>query len=507
MQKRAKFSLERFIKKLNLEKKEFVILLLIAFTSIFLRFVNYGNRWGLAYDQARDVIVSHQVLVNMELPLSGPFSASGPFVFGPFWYWFHALITLFNPSHVMWLWIVQTSISSLMPIVMFFVGRKIINNKFGLLLAFFTAISTAQIAQSTNLTYSTFVGFISVFILLFLTLFIKAKKSIYIFLMSLLMGLAVNIHFQAVGYFLFLPILLFLNIKSVKNIFLIIIGFFIPFIPLLIFDFMSNHYQSNNILEYLLNGGSTVALPKRWLTYIGVFWSNAYSHIIGGYWPAGTLMAAVSFIVLAFSILKRKIDKTIIIVLIFFLLNFVVLRYFKGNIYDAFLVFLHPYLLFITAWVIYKVIIWKRIVGFMLLALIVLSTLFKNYEEIVNATNFTSKNSIIMMNNLEEKFPAEKFAVYDYKYKNSSWSVPTVMYLFKNNLILDEGRKIGFVTATISAELEIHKAPLILGNLNGIIILDLSKYSRKELEEKDWIFINPSGIYESVIHWYEKENQ
>jgi hypothetical protein len=142
----------------------------------------------------------------------------------------------------------------------------------------------------------------------------------------------------------------------------------------------------------------------------------------------------------------------------------------------------------------------------MLLALIVLSTFFKNYEEIVNATNFTSKNSIIMMNNLEEKFPAEKFAVYDYKYKNSSWSVPTVMYLFKNNLISDEGRKIGFVTATISAELEIHKAPLILGNLNEIIILDLSKYTRKELESKNWVFINPSGIYESVIHWYEKEN-
>lgn len=507
MQKRAKFSLERLLKQLNLEKKEFVTLLLITFASIFLRFVNYGNRWGLAYDQARDVIVSHQILVEMEIPVSGPFSASGPFVFGPFWYWFHSLLTLINPSSVMWLWIIQTSISSFMPVVMFFIGRKILNNKFGLLLAFLTAISTAQIAQATNLTYSTFVGFISVFVLLTLTLFLSTKKTIYVFLMSFLMGLAINIHFQAVGYFLFLPIILILNIKSFKNIAFIILGFSIPFIPLIIFDFISNHYQSSNILKYLLDGGSTLALPKRWLTYISVYWPNVYSHIIGGYWPIGILMATVSSIVLVFSIWKRKIEKTIIIVLIFFLLNFVVLRYFKGNIYDSFLVFLHPYILLITAWVVYKVVIWKKTIGFILLSIIIISTFAKNYEEIVNATNYTSKNSIAIMNNLENEFPGERFAAYDYQYKNSSRSVPVVMYLFKNNLISDEGRKIGFVTATISAELEIHNAPLVLGNLNEIIVLDLSKYSKKELEGRSWVFINPSGIYESVIHWYEKESQ
>jgi len=494
-------------KKLNVSMVDLYLLLVIFISSFFLRFVNYGNRWGLAYDQARDVIVSNQILIEMEIPISGPFSASGPFVFGPFWYWIHALITLLNPSSVMWLWLVQTSISSLMPLIMFFAGRKMIDNKFGLVLAFFTAISTAQIAQSTNLTYSTFTGFISVFILFFLVYFIKTRRSIYIFFVSLLMGFSMNIHFQAVGFFLLLPIIILINIRSIKNILLIVVGFFIPFIPLIMFDFASNHYQSGNILEYLFNRGNNTALPNRWLTYLGVFWPKAYSHIIGGYWPVGVLTVLVSVVVAFFSIWKRKVDRTIIIVLVFLLLNFVVLRYFKGNIYDAFLVFLHPYILLITAWVIYRLIIWRKFLGTVLFIVVVVATFAKDYEEIANATNFTSKNSITIMNNLSKKFPEEKFAVYDYKYKNSSRSVPVVMYLFKNNLVSDEGYRIGFVTATISAELEVHNAPTVLGNLNETIILDLSKYSREELEKKDWIFINPSGIYESVIHWYEKENQ
>jgi len=442
----------------------------------------------------------------MEIPVSGPFSASGPFVFGPIWYWFHALFTLLNPSSVMWLWIVQTSISTLMPLVMFIVGRKIINSHFGLLLGFFTAISTAQIAQATNLTYSSFAGFFSVFILLFFVFFIKSKKTIYIFLMSLFMGLAMNIHFQAVGYFLFLPIIILLNLKSPKNIFFIILGFFIPFIPLIFFDFTSNHYQSRNIVEYLLNGGSANSLPKRWLIYVGEFWPKAYSHIIGGYSPIGILIGTISFLVVLYSFFKKKINLTILFIGIFFILNFIVLRYFKGNIFDAFLVYLHPSILIITAWVVYTIFKWNKYAGIMLFLIISSFTFIKNYEEISNATNHTAVYSLSFMNKIRTIYPNEKFAVYDYEFETSNRSYPIVMYMMKNDLLNDEGRKIGFLQATISAELEIHNAPLILGTLNENILLDLNRYTREELEEKGWVFINPSGVYESVIKWYEKEN-
>ncbi len=508
MQKKTKRFTKSLIMKLNLSNGELFAFILILLTSIFLRFVNYENRWGLAYDQARDAIVSHQILVNMQLPLSGPFSASGPFVFGPFWYWFHALVTFFNPNSVMWLWIVQTSISAVMPIIMFFVGRMILNNKFGLLIAFFTAISTAQIAQSTNLTYSSFVGFVSVLIVFFFVLFVKTKNSTYLLTTALLMGLAMNIHFQAVGYMLFLPILFLINIRSIKNISLILLGFFIPFIPLVIFDFMTNHYQSSNILDYLFaGGGQPGALQKRLLTYVGVFWANAYSHIIGGYWPIGLISGVLTFVVVVFTIWKKKLDKIILIFLLFFAFNFVVLRYFKGNIYDAFLVFLHPYILIITAWAVYKIVKYNKYLGLVLLLIIVTFTLIKNYEEISNATNFSSTRSENYMNQLQENFPGEKFAVFDYEFKSSSRSNALVMYLLKNDLISDNGRKVGILQATVSAQVERHNAPIVRGELRQDIFLDLSAFDIKELEDKNWVFVNPSAVYESVIHWYEKEKE
>lgn len=504
MYKNYKANFKKISHKLNLKVSELYILIVIILTSFFLRFVNYSNRWGLAYDQARDTIVSHQILIEKSIPVSGPFSASGPFVFGPIWYWFHSFITLLNPNEVMWLWYVQTSISAIMPIVLFFAGKKLINAKFGLLLALLFAISTAQIAQATNLTYSTFAGFVSVFMLLFLVYSIKTKRSLYVFLTAFCMGLAINIHFQAVGFFLMLPILIVFNAKNLKNIALIIVGFLIPFLPLLIFDFTSNHYQSSNILEYLFNRGSNAALPKRWLTYIGEFWPNAYSHIIGGYWPMGIILPVIIFVTTLVLLIKKKIEAAVFLVLLFFSLNFVVLRYFKGNIYDAFLVFLHPSIILITAWVIYKIIRWKLVFGLLILIVTVAFTLVKNYEEISNATNFTAVNSINTMNHLTKKFPEEKFAMYDYEFKNSSRSYPTVMYMMKNNLLSDSGRKIGFVRATISAELEIHESPVVMGKLNENILLDLSSFSKEDLLEKGWIFINPSGVYDSVINWYKE---
>src|SRR3989338_1965310 len=63
-------------------------LLFIIVVSIFLRFYNYDQRLGLAYDQAHDAIVSLYALEQGKLPLLGPFSSAGAFQTGGEWYWF-----------------------------------------------------------------------------------------------------------------------------------------------------------------------------------------------------------------------------------------------------------------------------------------------------------------------------------------------------------------------------------------------------------------------------------
>src|SRR3989344_393208 len=100
-----------------------ILLLAILIIVLVLRFYNYENRWGLAYDQARDVIVTHEALLRQTLPLIGPFSASGPFVFGPYWYWFNMLLAIIAPSWMMVHWVFQGIASTLMIIVAYKTGK------------------------------------------------------------------------------------------------------------------------------------------------------------------------------------------------------------------------------------------------------------------------------------------------------------------------------------------------------------------------------------------------
>ena len=331
-----------------------ILLLAILIIGLVLRFYNYENRWGLAYDQARDVIVTHEALLRQTLPLIGPFSASGPFVFGPYWYWFNMLLAIIAPSWMMVHWVFQGIASTLMIIVAYKTGKDLYEKKFGLIFAFLVAISTAGIAQSTNLTYSTMVGFVCFLLLFFVVKYCHHPSNKYLFIIALTIGIAINIHFQAIGTLAYLPLLLLFRGISFKKIVVSAVGLAIPFIPILLFDFLSNHFQSRNLFDYFILHKGPPSPPKRWLTYGLVTWPNTWAHIIGGNVYLGYLLGiGLAFVVIK-NLIKRKIPLTILLVMIYFLLNFIVLRYFGGALFDAFYVYLHPVILLLTSWLIWS---------------------------------------------------------------------------------------------------------------------------------------------------------
>lgn len=489
--------------RLDTTNAEFFLLVGILLLSFFLRFINYHHRWGIAYDQARDAIVTHFAYTTHQLPLIGPFSASGPFVFGPYWYWIHTFFTALNPHTVNWLWITQTFISALMPLLFFFIGKKTVNTKFGLLIAFLCSISTAQIAQSTNLTYSSFVGFISIVLLYFVIEALQSKKSKYIFVVGLLIGLSMNVHFQAVGMIFLLPLVLIFTGLKFKNIFISTLGFFIPFLPLLYFDFITDHFQSKSIIEFLNSRGEGNALQKRWLTYVLDFWPTSLGHIIGGNKLFGFFLMIFSSVILLYGLFKKRIPKEILVLVLFTGINILVLRYYKGNVYDAFLVYLHPSILMIVSYSVFILISKFKYLGIGILLILSGFTLFRNYHEIAPAYNMTAITSERFMNQAINRYPDKKFEFYDHNLKHTQRSFPTVLYFTKNNLILDNGYKLGITFATNSAELNSYNMPIISGDEGGPILLDLNSKSRSELEAEGWAFINPSIIYKSVVNWYK----
>src|SRR3990170_3035674 len=131
-----------------LSRNWFVIgIFLLVFFAAFLRFVNFENRWGLAYDQARDVLVAREAIQEQKLPLIGPFASAGQFVYGPQWYWILMLLIGIYPFWLLTPWVLQALLYVGVVLLMILIGHEVQGKRFGLLLGLLTAVSTAQIAQ------------------------------------------------------------------------------------------------------------------------------------------------------------------------------------------------------------------------------------------------------------------------------------------------------------------------------------------------------------------------
>ena len=206
------------IKLWFLKNRIIFLLFFIILLGIFLRFVNFENRFGIAADQARDILIVRQALTQHTLPLIGPFSAAGSFVFGPFWYWIFMIPIALFPNSLLAPWVFQSLLYVLIIPIMFLTGKKIFDERFGILLAFFTAISTKEITLSTNLIISALVGFLAFVIFYLFVKFLKDKKPIYLYTTSFLISLCINTHFEAIPIIVLLPVALFWSRQKVKDI-------------------------------------------------------------------------------------------------------------------------------------------------------------------------------------------------------------------------------------------------------------------------------------------------
>ena len=488
------------MKKLNKSKKILYAILIFGF---ILRFYNYQNRWGLAYDQARDVLVSLFAINNNLIPATGPFSSAGQFVYGPQWFWIISFMSAIYPNAIITPWIIQTILYVFTIYVMFLIGKEIIGEKFGLLTAFFTAISISQTLQSTNLTSPSMVGVFSIFTTYFFIKYIKYSRNRDAFLLTFFIATTVNVHFQAVGLFGLIPIGFFLGKRKIKQIWLLILGFIIPFLPLLIFDLKTNFFESRNMLDYYLYGQQRIYFPRRWLTYAGVFWPKAWSEVLGGYPFVGYFITFFLVIFSFLAIVRRRINKELVGVIIALLFIILMLRYYKGELFGGYLVFANSFILILTAWVFYQFYKIKPFIFYILLLIIVVnnfSILLKNLNE---ATNITSQLAFKWTNQLVEKYPDKKFALYDYKDNFGNMTRPLSLYLYNANKIDDNGLRIGLVDSTPAAILKDQKKfPVIYEDLGQFQFIDLNASSDAQLKKHNWSFVNPSGVYKSLEEWY-----
>src|SRR3972149_7298223 len=191
-----------------------LVLYLILVVAVFLRFWQSTQRYGISYDSSRDAIVSFEAARQIQLPLTGSFSSVAPVTFGPWYYYYLIFAKYFIPSPwAPWIALGLASLGTV--IIMYKIGKELINPNFGLLLAFIATLSPAQIKAGTALQQHALIGFLSsgvIFILIKLANG-KMNKSFIIF-WGFIIGVAINTHFQSLGL-LTIPFLLFIIRKKI----------------------------------------------------------------------------------------------------------------------------------------------------------------------------------------------------------------------------------------------------------------------------------------------------
>ncbi len=473
------------------QHKYLFLICAILLIAIFFRFYNYPNRWGLGSDQARDAIIVRFALKTHRFPLIGPFSASGPFVFGSTWYLIFMLLTSQYPSFILTPWVMQSILFVGIVLLMIMTGEIIGGKPLALIVGIFTAVSPAQIDSSTNLIFSSFENVISAGALFFFAYVCKKRTMIWYFLLGLSIGLAITIHFQAIPLLVLFPITIFLTKTNPKKILIMLLGFCIPFIPLLLFDLQSNFFESKNFISYFFSANKTPQQGVRWLTYALVFWPGIWANNIGGFTLFGYIDIAGLIAVVIYTVKKKLLNRTILGCLISFFIIFILLRYFGGQLFPGFLSFLYPFILLFVGWMCARVFVFNKYIGsIFLISLITGSTIF-SFTMITHATNNTAAEA--------QTYPRQKYAIYDYHHQSTSLSLPLVLFIYSKHENKATGTPFGLATQQLK---NVHIVDHITDTYE-IYVYNLTSIGKTELL-KDWVLVNPAAIYSSVENWYEK---
>jgi 4-amino-4-deoxy-L-arabinose transferase-like glycosyltransferase len=477
-----------YIKK----NKVILSLLLILILGAVLRFLGAPLRYGFDIDATRDAILTQYATMHNLWPLIGPISALGSFNFGPWYYYQLIIFQHFVPfAYSPWVYITLTSLTTIL--VMYGVGQELFGKPFGLILALLAAFSPGQIIAGTGLSNP---DLISLFAALSIWLFIRIQNTKYQSLTALLLGLSIgigiNCHYQMI-YFVFLPFLLPFIVKKGRPQILLfsLLGIFITFIPLIIFN-LTHHFQTvSGLIDYYIYGKNKVYVPNSWKLYLFNFWPEFWGYVFGFSALGGFLLMVGSLLTSAILIFKRKSLDTYSVLFGFFILSFILLRFFSGERTNYYLIFFHPFLILLTG-----VFIWQSIkvrFGKLILVLVLIGITAVGLKVDLVHTHIASSHTEALETKrvLSSRFPNQKFSIYACKgqYKDR---VQAIVFLMNNEKLLDGSVKIGFRDEHCSI-------PVDDSMLNSIGVINLTAYSKEKLSSYGWTLISPEYLYQTLL--------
>lgn len=497
-----------------------LLLLIIIILAIFLRFYNLPNRYDFDSDAIRDANVAYYAAYHFKLPLTGPFSSFGPFTFGPFYYYALALSYYIFPS-LYAPWILVTLLSVIVVFIMYKIGQELEGEAFGIMLAFFVALSTSQINIATGLSNLNFIPFFTSLSLLLFILCVKKDRTRslwYPFLFGISLGIGINMHYQSAGL-LILPILLFIykGIRYYRQMLIFILGLFLTTIPLLIFNTLDHGSTIEGMYISYKYIRPKIYIPNSWTIYLKTFWPTLWANAFGLPTWTGYLLIPLTVLVTAWRFWKRQINAPLLLLAIAFFINFLSLRYFWGQRNVEYFYYLQPFIFIFTALVlvtIYKYNFGKYII-LLLLAVMGLTMLFNDLP-LLQATT-SNKNYLTGSQIILHRYPMNSISIYTCSENPESAEGYALDYIFANeNRLQENGTKLGVFgdrnrcnyplnkdltihIATFSAKVTLKTYPII----KNTSVVDFTLASDSALQTAHWQKMSPESIYNSVINWWK----
>ncbi len=246
--------------------KELAIFLGILILGTFLRFYMLPQNFtfdGEIGDNHLDIThayLSHQILLR-GAPTSHPW-----LYFGPLFYWLYEPLLILNKFNPVTYAIFGAIISILILIANYFTIKKLFSLPAALLSTYVIAISPLFLFFGRISRFFCIVPLLIYPFLLMLEKIAKNEKK-WLFWIWFLLGVMLNFHYTPL--FLIPVVLTVLFIKKIritpKDILLSIVGFFIPFIPLLIYDSKEHFSMMINLLLWV---------PYRIAGFFGLYHKN-----------------------------------------------------------------------------------------------------------------------------------------------------------------------------------------------------------------------------------------